>query len=219
MLDLLPRLPTDRTPVILCIGAHCDDIEIGCGGSLLTLFNSRKDLQITWAIFSGNKQRKDEARASAESLFADELGVTLSLHDFPDGRLPYVGSTVKDAVEELKANIDPDLIFSHWDGDRHQDHRFLSELTWNTFRDNLILEYEIPKYDGDLGNPNLYISLSQRVAEQKVMHILRSFPSQQDRQWFSQDLFDSILRMRGMECRAESGRAEAFHCRKLVLNP
>ena len=219
MLDLSLNLPTDRQPLILCIGAHSDGIEIGCAGTLLSLARSRTDTRFVWAIFTGDQQRQVEARKSAQSLFPGNAPVELRLHDFPDGRLPYVGAPVKDAMEKLKAEVDPDLILSHWSGDRHQDHRFLSELTWNTFRDHLILEYEIPKYDGDFGSPNLFVSLEPDIREQKIAHILRSYPSQSNREWFDRETFTAILRLRGMECRAQSGYAEAFFSRKLPIQP
>ena len=219
MLDLSLNLPGDRQPLVLCIGAHCDDIEIGCGGTLLSLSQSRADTRFVWAIFTGDQSRQDEARKSAQSLFPGDVPVELRLNEFPDGRLPYVGAPVKDAMEKLKAEVEPDLIFSHWGGDRHQDHRFLSELTWNTFRDHLILEYEIPKYDGDFGSPNLFVGLEADIREQKIAHILRSYPSQSSREWFDQETFTAVLRLRGMECRAASGYAEAFYARKLPIQP
>ncbi len=219
MLDLSLNLPTDREPLVLCIGAHCDDIEIGCAGTLLNLANERPESQFVWAIFSGDQARHDEACASAGALFENGNSVDLRLHDFPDGRLPYVGAPVKDAMEKLKTEVSPDLIFCHWGGDLHQDHRFLSELTWNTFRDHMILEYEIPKYDGDLGRPGVYVSLTSEIKQRKVAHILRSFPSQAGRAWFDEETFSALLRLRGMECRAQSGYAEAFYARKLSVQP
>lgn len=217
MLNLSLNLPTDRSPLILCIGAHCDDIEIGCAGTLLDLARSRADTRFVWAIFTGDQSRQDEANRSAQSMFPRNLPVELRLHDFPDGRLPYAGTPVKDAMEKLKSEVQPDLIFCHWSGDSHQDHRFLSELTWNTFRDHLIFEYEIPKYDGDFGNPNVYVSLEPDIREHKIAHILRSYPSQSSREWFDSETFTAVLRLRGMECRAESGYAEAFYSRKLPI--
>ncbi len=217
MLDLSLNLPADREPLVLCIGAHCDDIEIGCAGTLLNLAKSRPDIRFVWAIFSGDESRRNEAKNSTDSLFEEDVSVDLRLHDFPDGRLPYVGAPVKDAMETLKSDVEPDLIFCHWGGDRHQDHRFLSELTWNTFRDHLILEYEIPKYDGDLGNPNTFVPLESGILERKIAHILGSFPSQSSREWFDRETFAALPRLRGMECRAKSGYAEAFYARKLPI--
>jgi LmbE family N-acetylglucosaminyl deacetylase len=217
MLDLSLNLPTDRRPLILCIGAHCDDIEIGCGGTLLGLAGSRTDARFVWAIFTGDQSRQNEATKSARSMFPEDLPVELRLHDFPDGRLPYAGTPVKDAMEKLKSEVNPDLIFCHWGGDSHQDHSFLSELTWNTFRNHMILEYEIPKYDGDFGNPNVYVNLEPNIREHKIAHILRSYPSQSSRAWFDTETFTAILRLRGLECRAESGYAEAFYGRKLPI--
>ena len=217
MLDLSLNLPTSRQPLVLCIGAHCDDVEVGCAGTLLSLAKSRKDTRFVWAVFSGEQSRQIETRKSAQSLFPDNTQVELRLHDFPDGRLPYIGVPVKDAMEKLRAEVEPDLVLSHWSRDHHQDHRFLSELTWNTFRNHLILEYEIPKYDGDLGRPNLFVNLEPDIREQKIAHILRSYPSQSNREWFNRETFDAILRLRGIECRAESGYAEAFFSRKLPI--
>lgn len=219
MLSVSLNLPRDRPLHVLCIGAHCDDIEIGCGGALLSLGKTCNDLKITCAIFSGNDKRQGEARESLESLFPAATYFELICHDFADGRLPFAGETVKNAMEDIRGSLNPHVIFTHWEGDRHQDHRFLSELTWNTFRNHLILEYEIPKYDGDSGNPSIFVPLDKDTAMQKVDHLMNAYPSQSSKDWFTPDLFMSTLRIRGMESRAASGFAEGFYCRKLPLRP
>ena len=212
------RLPFDvASPLkVLCIGAHSDDIEIGCGGTILHLAGLYPNCVFHWAVFSALGVRAAEAKRAAE-LFA---GTTVPngplLKGFQDGFMPFVGAEVKAAVEELKATS-PDLILTHNRHDAHQDHRLLAELTWNTFRDHLILEYEIPKYDGDLGQPNLFVPLEYELCERKVRYILEAFQSQHSKRWFRQDTFFSLMRLRGMECNAPSGYAEAFHIRKVAI--
>ncbi len=216
---MLPlNLPFDSSSAfnILCIGAHSDDIEIGCGGTVLRLANEYPNSAFHWVVFSAAGVRADEARQAAE-LFAGKSALrTLQLKTFQDGFMPFIGGEVKSAFEALKP-ISPDLIFTHSRDDAHQDHRLLSELTWQTFRDHFILEYEIPKYDGDLGQPNLFVPLEWEVCERKVSHLMGAFPSQRTKLWFRQDTFLSLMRLRGMECNSPSGYAEAFHCHKLVL--
>jgi LmbE family N-acetylglucosaminyl deacetylase len=219
MLDLNLNLHEDRSHRVLCIGAHCDDIEIGCGGTLLSLAHSRPDLEMVWAIFSGSDARKKEARHSARSFFDAPDVVEIYQADHDDGRIPYDPVKAKESFEKLKSQCEPDLIFTHSTQDAHQDHRFLAELTWQTFRDHLILEYEIPKFDGDIGNPGFFVPLDADIVKRKVDHIMRAFPSQSSRDWFEPELFRSILRIRGMECRSPSGYAEAFFSRKLRLLP
>lgn len=201
---------------ILCLGAHSDDIEIGCGGTILRLVQDYPKCVLHWVVFSALGVRAVEARRSA-ALFAGAASLQgPHLKQFRDGFMPFLGAELKTAFEELKA-ISPDLIFTHNRNDAHQDHRFLAELTWNTFRDHLILEYEIPKYDGDLGRPSVFVPLGSNVCEKKVRYIMDAFQSQQDRRWFQQDTFLSLMRLRGMECNAPSGYAEAFYSRKLTL--
>jgi LmbE family N-acetylglucosaminyl deacetylase len=202
--------------VVLCLGAHSDDIEIGCGGAVLHLKSTHPRSSFHWVVFSAAGARGQEAAKAAE-LFTAGSEKTVVLRNYRDGFLPYSGGEVKDFFEELKSQINPDLIFTHWRGDAHQDHRLLAELTWNTFRDHLILEYEIPKYDGDLGQPGLFVPLSAEICRQKVRHIMETFRSQHAKRWFQEDTFMSLLRLRGMECNAPSGHAEAFHCRKMLL--
>lgn len=201
---------------VLCLGAHSDDIEIGCGGTILRLLEEYPDAEVHWVVFSATGVRGAEAQEAAR-LFAGPKALRgLQLKTFPDGFMPFVGAEVKGAFEDLKS-ISPDLIFTHNKKDAHQDHRLLAELTWNTFRDHLILEYEIPKYDGDMGQPNFFVPLETRVCQQKVQHLMDAFKSQRSKRWFEENTFLSLLRLRGMECNAPSGYAEAFYCRKVVL--
>ncbi len=202
---------------ILCLGAHSDDIEIGCGGTILRLAEQYRNCVFHWVVFNAIGVREAEARRGA-SLFvgANNLKGPL-LKTFPDGFMPFVGADVKLVFEELKKEVSPDLIFTHNRMDAHQDHRLIAELTWNTFRNHLILEYEIPKYDGDMGQPNVFVPLEMELAQKKVGYIMDTFHSQQSKPWFQADTFRSLLRLRGMECNAPSGNAEAFYCRKLVL--
>jgi LmbE family N-acetylglucosaminyl deacetylase len=201
---------------ILCLGAHSDDIEIGCGGSLLQLKQKYKKMRFHWVVFSAPGPRGKEAARGAE-LFAAGCEREVVLKEYRDGFLSYSGAAVKDFFEELKGRIDPDLVFTHWQGDAHQDHRLLSELTWNTFRNHLILEYEIPKYDGDFGRPNVFMPLESPVPEQKVNHLFEAFKSQCSKLWFDRETFLGLMRLRGMESNAPGGYSEAFHARKLIL--
>ncbi len=201
---------------ILCLGAHPDDIEIGCGGTLLRLLEEHPESRIHWVVFGAHGARETEARTSARLFAGPHLGTVL-LKSFQDGFMPYVGGEVKTVFETELKPIPADLIFTHNGLDAHQDHRLIAELTWNTFRDHLILEYEIPKYDGDLGRPSLFVPLSDDMAQKKTRFILDAFQSQRAKPWFEERTFLSLLRLRGMECNATSGNAEAFYCRKLVL--
>jgi LmbE family N-acetylglucosaminyl deacetylase len=202
---------------ILCLGAHCDDIEIGCGGTILTLTNASTDIAVHWVVFSANDEREREARRCA-SMFLDEAREsTIVVNRFRDGYFPYEGAVIKDYFEELKEQISPDIIFTHHGRDGHQDHRLISELTWNTFRGHLILEYEIPKYDGDLGAPSVFAPLAPAIAEEKLRYVLECYKSQSGRHWFSRDVFMGLMRLRAMEANAGVEHAEAFYGRKLVL--
>ncbi len=201
---------------ILCLGAHSDDIEIGCGGTLLQLKKRYSKIKLHWVVFSAADTRGKEAAKGAE-LFGSGCDKKIVLKDYRDGFLPYSGATVKDFFEDLKKSVDPDLVFTHWQGDAHQDHRLVSELTWNTFRKHLILEYEIPKYDGDIGRPNVFVPLDTSLSEQKVNHLFEAFESQSSKPWFDRATFLGLMRIRGMESNSPSGYAEAFHGRKLVL--
>jgi LmbE family N-acetylglucosaminyl deacetylase len=202
---------------ILCLGSHCDDIEIGCGGTILKLIENYQNVVVYWVVFSSNEQRTQEAIASA-NLFLKEIPVKkIIIKSFRDGFLPFQGIEVKECFEQLKQEFAPDIIFTHHRDDRHQDHRLISELTWNTFRNHLILEYEIPKYDGDLGIPNFFVHLDEAHCRQKIQYILEAFATQSNKQWFTEDAFRSILRIRGMESNSPSKYAEAFYCRKIFF--
>jgi len=204
-------------PRILCLGSHSDDIEIGCGGTVLRLAEQNPACMFNWVVFSAIGVREQEARRAA-SLFVP--GSALNgpvLKSFPDGFMPFVGGQVKAVFEELKQSVSPDIIFTHNRSDAHQDHRLIAELTWNTFRDHLILEYEIPKYDGDMGQPSVFLPLEPEVCNKKIAYIMEAFPSQHVKRWFRQETFLALMRLRGMECNAPSGYAEAFYCRKLVM--
>src|SRR6266571_5840495 len=184
---------------VLCLGAHCDDIEIGCGGTILKLTEGRRDVSVTWVVFSSSEEREREARMSASLFLAAACEQTVVVNRFRDGFFPYVGAPIKDHFEKLKEEISPDVVFTHYSRDCHQDHRLISELTWNTFRDHLIFEYEIPKYDGDFGSPNVFVPLAEATCRQKIEYLLAFFPSQAGKHWFSRELFMSLLRLRGME--------------------
>jgi LmbE family N-acetylglucosaminyl deacetylase len=202
---------------ILCLGAHADDIEIGCGGTILRLAGQYPGCVFHWVVFSATGLREAEARHAA-SLFVDSTALRGPLlKAFPDGFMPFVGAEVKMVFEELKQALSPDMIFTHTRRDAHQDHRLIAELTWNTFRDHLILEYEIPKYDGDLGQPGLFVPLPPEVYQKKVRYLMEAFQSQHSKRWFEEETFYALMRLRGMECNAPNGYAEAFYCRKLVL--
>jgi LmbE family N-acetylglucosaminyl deacetylase len=207
-----PRLPSGGT--VLCLGAHCDDIEIGCGGALIELSRRHSGLRFVWVVFSGDAVREQETRTAAAALLAG-ANVSVEVHRFRESFFPYVGTEIKQTFESLCSRVAPDLILTHCLGDRHQDHRLVAELTWNTFRDHAILEYEIPKYEGDLGQPQIYWPLSAETVNLKLETLMASFPSQQARQWFDAELFRSHLRLRGIEC--NSRYAEAFHGRKLLI--
>ena len=200
---------------VLCLGCHSDDIEIGCGGTILRLSQQYSSCQFHWVVFSAVGEREQEARRGAECFAGARLS-NLRLEKFPDGFMPFAGSDVKSVFEGLKS-VSPDLILTHSRKDAHQDHRLIAELTWNTFRDHLILEYEIPKYDGDLGQPNLFVPLESDLIKRKVSYLMNVFQSQRSRRWFEEETFLSLSRLRGMECNAPSGYAEAFYCRKLTL--
>jgi LmbE family N-acetylglucosaminyl deacetylase len=202
---------------VLCLGAHSDDIEIGCGGTVLSLAAQYPGCVFHWVVFSAIGVREAEAKCAAE-MFAGPTGLAGPLlKTFPDGFMPFVGAEVKAVFEGLKQSLSPDLILTHNRKDAHQDHRLIAELTWNTFRDHLILEYEIPKYDGDLGQPCVFVPLPTEVCQRKTRYIMDAFQSQHSKRWFGEDTFLSLMRLRGMECNAPSGYAEAFYCRKVVL--
>jgi len=202
---------------ILCLGSHCDDIEIGCGGTLLKLIQSRHgNVAIQWVIFSSTAEREDEARRSAQVFLKRSAQKSLVIEHFEDSFFPYNGGEIKKFMQGLSRESSPDLIFTHYKNDLHQDHRLIAELTWNAFRDHWILEYEVPKYDGDLGSPNLFVPLTGTICLKKINNIVHSYKSQRNKNWFTKETFLSLHRLRGVECNANSGYAEAFYCRKLV---
>jgi LmbE family N-acetylglucosaminyl deacetylase len=212
------RLPQEGTaPLkVLCLGSHSDDIEIGCGGTILRLLSANSNLTVVWVVFSSSEEREREAHNGAELFLKHAKQKEIVVNNFRDGFFPFEGARIKDFFEGLKS-ISPDLIFTHSRNDAHQDHRLIAELTWNTFRDHLILEYEIPKYDGDLGQPNFFVPLDQGIYQKKIRYIMDAFETQHAKRWFEQETFLALMRLRGMECVASSGYAEAFYCRKLVL--
>ena len=218
MLPLRLDLPTgDRGLTILALGAHADDIEIGCGATILRLAELAPASVVHWVVFSGDGTRAQEAEASAAEFLGGFASSQVVLRQFRDGYLPYEGGAVKDVFESLKAEVLPDLVLTHQRDDLHQDHRLVCELTWNTFRDHLVLEYEVPKYDGDVGRPNVFVHVSEELAARKVQALRAHFSSQLDKRWFTDDLFGAMLRLRGMEPNSPSGLAEAFYGRKVVL--
>lgn len=202
---------------VLCLGCHSDDIEIGCGGTILRLIEERSNCRFYWAVFSAIGTRRAEAQRSAKRFVGSKRLEHLLLKKFRDGFMPFAGSDVKATFEEMKKTISPDLIFTHNRRDAHQDHRLLSELTWNTYRNHLILEYEIPKYDGDLGQPNFFVPLKKEICQKKVRYLMDEFATQRSKHWFTEETFRALMRLRGMECAAPSGYAEAFYCRKVIL--
>jgi LmbE family N-acetylglucosaminyl deacetylase len=216
MISLRLEKKSNEPFTILCLGAHSDDIEIGCGGTLLQWGAASPNLRFYWVVFAAAGARGKEATKGAE-LFTAGCNKEVVLKEYRDGFLPYSGGQVKDLFEDMKGRINPDLIFTHWQGDAHQDHRLICELTWNTFRDHLIFEYEIPKYDGDMGRPNVFVPLEQPVYETKVNHIWQAFETQRSKSWFQHETFLGLMRLRGMEANSPSGYAEAFHVRKLVV--
>jgi LmbE family N-acetylglucosaminyl deacetylase len=206
----------DEEPKVLCLGAHSDDIEIGCGGTILRLTDEVPKCHIHWISFSATENRTKEAQQSADLFLKKAKSKQLDILDFKESYFPFLGATIKDHFEKIKRSYFPDLVFTHFARDAHQDHRLISNLTWNTFRDHLIFEYEIPKYDGDLATPNFYIHLDENIVQRKVDYLTQVFKTQKEKQWFSEETFKSIMRIRGIESNAPSKYAEAFHCRKIV---
>lgn len=206
----------DLTYRVLCLGSHCDDIEIGCGGTILKLMEDSQDIIFYWVIFSSDKERAQEALNSSELFLKNAKGKRVVIKNFRTSFFPFIGAEIKEYFEGLKQEFSPDLIFTHYRNDLHQDHRLISDLTWNTFRDHFILEYEIPKYDGDLGVPNLFVNLDESLCRRKIQTILNCFKTQKDKHWFTEDAFLSLLRLRGLESNSPNRYAEAFYCRKMV---
>jgi LmbE family N-acetylglucosaminyl deacetylase len=215
-LDLVPKRSTAIR--VLALGAHADDIEIGCGGFILELLRTHRSIDLDWVVFSARGPRELEARRSAALFLRGARRHSVTISKFRDGFFPYEGAAIKEALEHLKRGPSPDLVLTHYRDDRHQDHRVLSDLAWNTFRDHLVLEYEIPKYDGDLGVPNCFVPLNRRTCLRKVKYLQKAFASQRAKHWFESETFTGLMRLRGMECRAPHGYAEAFYARKVVFS-
>jgi LmbE family N-acetylglucosaminyl deacetylase len=219
-MNALPFAPDKRRPLtVLCLGAHSDDIEIGCGGTIMRLLAERPRTSVHWVVMTGQGERAREARRSAGRMLRGAHASHVRIESFRDGFLPYVGAQVKEVFEDVKRSVEPDVIFTHYGNDRHQDHRLMSELTWNTFRSHMILEYEIPKYDGDLGQPNLFVSLPASIRRRKLAVLMTAFPTQRTKSWFTPATFEGLMRLRGIESGAPDGYAEAFHARKVMLSP
>jgi LmbE family N-acetylglucosaminyl deacetylase len=202
---------------LLCLGAHSDDIEIGCGGTVLRIAAEVPDLFVRWIVFSGDELRGTEARNSAKAILEHVSRKQIEVLGFRDGYFPSQSADIKDYFESIKRDLNPSLILTHWQNDAHQDHRLIAELTFNTFRNHLVLEYEIPKYDGDLGNPNFFVPLTQAQLQRKIDMILHHFVSQRERSWFEAGTFAAMARLRGVGCNSPEGVAEAFYARKIVF--
>lgn len=209
-------LSLDHVRTVLCLGAHADDIEIGCGGAVLDLLARQPGkIAVHWVVLSGDDARRAEARRAAEAFLTEASARNVVTQTFRDSYFPFIGGEIKQFIAELRDQISPDLIFTHRRDDLHQDHRLVAELTWCAFRDHLILEYEIPKYEGDLGRPNLFMPLDESVCRRKIDLLIESFPTQRSRPWFTADTFWALLRLRGLECNSPSRYAEAFTCVKM----
>jgi LmbE family N-acetylglucosaminyl deacetylase len=217
MLNLSLTRNTDLPLNVLCLGAHCDDIEIGCGATMLRLSQTIPSLAVTCIVFSSNKLRAAEFRASIREFLGNRVRADLHVFEYRNGYFPYQGDKIKDRFEKLKQELRPDIIFTHYAKDYHQDHRLISELTGNTFRDHLILEYEIPKYDGGMGSPSVFVPIDHDHAQRKSTILMNCYESQLKRSWFSESTFQGLMRLRGIECNSASGYAEAFYARKLVI--
>ena len=218
MLPIRPDKPSGEPLRILCLGAHCDDIEIGAGGTVRRLIADREAVEVHWTVFASNPERGGEARASANSFLAGARSAAVDVRGFRESYFPDQWSAIKDAFEDVRATFAPDLVLTHHKSDAHQDHRVVSELTWNTFRDHLVLEYEIPKFDADLGRPNVFVPLDAETVEFKISTLTRVFATQREKVWFDEDTFRGILRLRGVESNAPDRFAEGFHARKLPLS-
>ena len=216
MLNIALPNPASGPCKILCLGSHCDDIEIGCGGSVLRLLAERR-CEVHWIVFASTPPRKVEAERAAALFLQNAAASQVAIHGFRDSFFPYVGAQIKEEFELLKARISPDLIFTHTRDDLHQDHRIVNELTWNTFRNHLILEYEIPKYDGDLGSPNFFVHLNEDYCRRKSQYLIEAFVSQRAKAWFTEDTFAGLMRLRGVESNSPGKFAEGFYCRKMAL--
>jgi LmbE family N-acetylglucosaminyl deacetylase len=217
LLNLSFSSPSNSARRLLCLGAHSDDIEIGCGGTILRWIREDPGLEVYWVVLSSNRERKKEASRSADLFLKGARKKKVFIETFRDGFFPYQGAEIKEYFEVIKKRVSPDIVLTHYRDDRHQDHRLVSDLTWNTFRREPILEYEIPKYDGDLGQPNFFVHLDETVCRKKIKNILDVFKTQAEKHWLSEDTLRAILRLRGVESHAEEKYAEAFYCRKMIL--
>ncbi len=202
---------------VLCLGAHSDDIEIGCGGTILSLLQAHPSAIVHWVVFSSSRVRRREAQRSANLFLKGAASKRVTIHSYRDGFFPYQGARIKEEFEKLKKRVKPDVIFTHYRNDLHQDHRLLNELTWNTFRNQLVLEYEIPKYDGDLGSPNVFVSLEEPICRKKADFLDQAFLTQRTKHWFSEGTFFALMRLRGVEANSPTRFAEAFYGRKISL--
>ena len=216
MLGLTFGKPNGSALEILCIGAHCDDIEIGCAGTVIAIQQRYPQCKVHVLILTSTPARRTEADAAAKALVKVSARGEVRIGALPDGLLPAHLPALKAEFERMKKAVNPDLVLTHHVLDRHQDHRLISDVTWQTFRDHMIWEYEIPKFDGDLATPNMYVPLSAALAARKIALVMRAFPSQQSKPWFKAENLEAIMRLRGLESRAPSGYAEGFHCRKLL---
>lgn len=217
MMSLFSPAADGQPLQILCVGAHADDIEIGCGGTLLTLIGSGRPLHIEWCVLSAADQRRDEAQAAASDFLSGAASANIHIARFEDSYFPEQSREIKQWLIERRASHQPQIVFTHRANDAHQDHRVLNGLIWNLYRDQTILEFEIPKWDGDLGQPNLYAALAAPIIERKIALLLQHFGSQRGKDWFDAETFRGLARLRGMECRAPDNYAEGFQARKLRL--
>lgn len=217
MLPLALRPPEGRGFELLCLGAHSDDIEIGCGATLLRFLKEMPVERVTWVVLSGNATRASEARRSARRMLGRRIESRIVQATFRESYFPYTAVPIKEFFDQLRREVNPDVVFTHYRDDRHQDHRLVSELTYNTFRDHLVLEYEIIKLDGDIGNPNFYVPVDDATVGRKIRLLMDAFGTQRDKRWFSEDVFRGLMRLRGVEAGAPSGYAEAFYARKTVI--
>jgi len=210
------QIDTSNLQRVLCLGAHCDDIEIGAGATILRLLRQRPELEVTWVVFSGNEIRRAEAKHAAESFLGGCAKRAITLHAFRDAYFPSQIEVIKPEFEKLKS-FQPQLILTHTSKDSHQDHRTVNELTWNTFRSHTILEYEITKFEGDLGRPQVYAQVEKELVDQKIKFLMDCFPTQTARQWYDEETFRGLMRIRGIECNSPTKYAEAFYCRKMLI--
>lgn len=217
MLQLSFAQNSRRALQILCLGAHSDDIEIGCGGTILELLRGRRNLEFHWVVFSSGPDRDREARRSASLFLKGAVNQTVHVLNFRNSFFPEEGAKIKEFFEKLKDRLSPDVILTHARHDLHQDHQVINRLTWNTWRNHLILEYEIPKYDGDLGSPNFFVPFDRKTSQRKIKYLMSCFATQRSKHWFTEDVFLGLMRLRGLEANSPGKFAEGFYSKKLVL--